>query len=227
MTVLKVCGLRPGDDLSFVGEVATHVGFVFVPASRRYVRPDEAGDMVDQLGQRATAVGVFVNEELDSILEIADRSGIQVAQLHGLESPEFCQRLQAHGIKVWKALSIPHTDVALASVVDELAPFVGSVDSLLLDAAPPKNAQVSVTGGHGMTFNWTVLPQIEVRLQERVTGGRIPPLWIAGGLSPENVTTLLETYRPDGVDVSSGVEVMGRKSLQRIHAMIEAVNAYV
>ncbi|MCL6593798.1 MAG: phosphoribosylanthranilate isomerase [Alicyclobacillus sp.] len=222
---IKICGLQPGDDLSFADHpLVTHVGVVFVPASRRYVAPQLAQSLVTQLAGRAAAVGVFVDAPRDELRSTATHCGLQVLQLHGSESPDLCAQLRSEGWQVWRSLAAgaASDSAERASLVQLIRTFYGAVDAVLLDAAPPRGAAPGVNGGHGQRFDWAALPGLAAALAD---AGVHIPLWIAGGITPENTSELLSIFRPTGVDVSSGVETAGRKDLQRITALIKAVSA--
>jgi phosphoribosylanthranilate isomerase len=219
MTQLKICGLLPGDDLSFASHPAvTHVGFVFVEGSRRRVAPDEARALIQQLPPTARAVGVFVNQPVEQVERTVTEAGLAVAQLHGSESPDDCRRLREGGVAVWKAIAVPRDRPDPQQIAETMVRYGADVDALLLDAAPPKGAG-DVAGGHGVAWDWTVLSKVVDLLGDIP----LPPLWVAGGLHPGNVRELLRCFSPAGVDVSSGVEVNGRKSAAKIREMIEAV----
>lgn len=224
MTPIKVCGLKPGDDLTFTQhETITHIGVVFVPASKRYVSPNDARVLLSTKSESCTAMGVFVDSSETEITQTLTQAGINGAQLHGRESPELCRRLKSLGLTVWKSVSVPLAvgadEPTINRLLEHTCPYLTVVDGILLDAAPPKGVASAMTGGHGTSFDWSILPIIFERLRTQST----VPVWVAGGLTPENVSRLLETCSPDGIDVSSGVEVAGRKSTVRIHDMIEAV----
>ncbi|SFV00800.1 phosphoribosylanthranilate isomerase [Alicyclobacillus macrosporangiidus] len=218
MTVrIKICGLRPGDDLSFADSPwVSHVGFVFVPASRRYVAPESVRNMVAQLEGRAEAVGVFAGAGAEAVRAALARSGIRVAQLHGDEGPEVCDALREAGVQVWKSLSVAPSGEDAQALAARIETFAPHVDALLLDAAPPKSAPASVSGGHGRPFDWRVLPTAIGMVRTRTV---LPPLWVAGGIHSGNVGDLLSVFEPDGIDVSSGVETGGRKDPRRIQAL--------
>ncbi|MCL6515550.1 phosphoribosylanthranilate isomerase [Alicyclobacillus sp.] len=222
MTVeVKICGLQPGDDLSFTDHPrVTHVGWVFVAESRRYVAPKLARRMIDDLAGRAEPVGVFVNASREEILRVAEESGIRVAQLHGEETPALCAALRASGLRVWRSLAV-RDDERMDALARRLAAFAGQADALLLDAAPPKGTG-GVTGGHGRTYDWRVLPQaVETA---RSLAPALPAIWVAGGLTSANVSQLFRWFIPKGVDVSSGVETDGRKDPRRILAFLDEVD---
>lgn len=222
MIDVKICGLRPGDDLSFaVHKAITHTGIVFAKRSRRYVTPDDARVLSDGLRDQTKVMGVFVDTQFDEMVKIAATAHLDGVQLHGNESSELCQSLRAEGLLVWKAFSVPRNRDEIASFSRKLLVYQDSVDALLLDAPPPKDANSQLTGGHGQAFDWREL----ALLTQELTNPR-PPVWVAGGITPENVGLLLNTYAPAGIDVSSGVEVSGRKSTERIYALMEAVNQY-
>ncbi|WDL97206.1 phosphoribosylanthranilate isomerase [Alicyclobacillus sp. ALC3] len=222
MTGLKICGLQPGDDLSFaVNPVVTHTGMVFASRSRRYVAPAEARALSKRLRTHTTVMGVFVNASLDELLSVSATAGLDGVQLHGSESSELCQKLREKGLVVWKALSVPRDNHDIPEFAHKVLAYQGVVDAVLLDAPPPKDADSQVTGGHGVAFDWR---DLEVLTRELTTPW--PPIWVAGGVTPDNVGLLFDTFSPAGIDVSSGVEVSGRKSAQRIYALMEAVSHY-
>ncbi|MDQ0188547.1 phosphoribosylanthranilate isomerase [Alicyclobacillus cycloheptanicus] len=222
MTQLKICGLKPGDDLTFASHpVVTHTGIVFAPNSRRYVDPDRAADLARALAASSTVMGVFVDTPMDQVLDIARYVGLGGIQLHGKEGPEDCARAKAAGYEVWKALPAPRNAGHTAPFRQVLSSYTGVVDALLIDAPPPVNAAAGVTGGYGQPFDWTHLPALLAQPTEP-----LPPIWIAGGIRPDNVRRLFAHLHPAGVDVSSGVETEGRKSPEKILAMIEAVSPY-
>jgi phosphoribosylanthranilate isomerase len=218
-TQLKICGLLPGDDLSFASHPAvTHVGLVFVEGSRRHVAPDQARALIRHLPPETCPVGVFVNQPTDQIKRTVEEAGLAVAQLHGNEPPEDCRQLRSGGIRVWKAIPVPRENPNPRAIAEAMSRYVPDVDALLLDAAPPRGVG-SVTGGHGASWDWSILG----RVMDVLRDAALPPLWIAGGLHPGNVRDLLRCFRPAGIDVSSGVEVGGRKSPVKIREMLEAV----
>jgi phosphoribosylanthranilate isomerase len=223
MIRVKVCGLQPGDDITFAAHPrVTHVGFVFVPASRRYVPPDRARAVVDTLPSSVRAAGVFVDAPVPDVLACATAAGVRTVQLHGKESPQACKTLRDAGYEVWKAL--PVTDMDPAAIAKEILRYAAAADAILLDAAPPKQAAPGVTGGHGRPFDWAILPRVGAALAD---AGCDVTLWVAGGIRPDNVGLLLAQFVPAGIDVSSGVEENGRKSPEKIQALLEVVDNHV
>lgn len=216
---VKICGLKAGDNLDFAQHpLVSHIGFVQVQASRRYINPDDAKVMVQALEHQVQAVGVFANQSVDEVIERCHRAGFTVAQLHGQESLQDCEEIRRHGLQVWKAISVSTSDSS-GQVQAAIEHYRSATDALLLDAAAP-NSSEGVTGGWGKSFDWHLLPQIL-----RFFPG--DPIWIAGGLRPDNVSHLLSVTIPYGLDVSSGVEIGGRKSSEKIAVFLERVNSFV
>lgn len=230
MTTVKICGLQPGDNLSFSeAPEISHAGFVFVPASRRNVLPAHAQAMVKQLDARCKAVGVFVDEDLATIQSTVQTVGLDVVQLHGAESTEQCDALRRLGVTVWKALSAPidaPDEEGTSALLQQALLYVNHVDGLLFDAAPPTNAAHQVTGGHGTHFSWQLLSPLMDWIETQPDPSRRPQIWIAGGIRSENIRELLSIWMPDGIDVSSGVEVDGRKSDIKIEALRKGVQQF-
>jgi len=221
LPLLKICGIRPGDDLSFLRHpVVTHVGVVMVPASRRYVSPDEAGDLVraaKRIRPDVTAVAVVSGGSSEEIAEAVKRAGVDVVQLHGGEPWHVAEQLREAGFRVWRAVAFdPGDDVP--AFLDALRSYASYADAILFDAKPPADAKPGVTGGHGRAFDWDCLAEIVRAFSFN--------WWVAGGITPGNVRDLLRRVRPVGIDVSSGVEVGGRKDVRRIDQLIQAMEAW-
>lgn len=182
MVKIKICGItRAEDGLSAVEAGADFIGVNFYPPSPRYLAPEAAARLVREVGNQVKWVGVFVNEQPEIIRGIAARVGLDLAQLHGEESPEFCRNL---GLPVVKAFRIRSVD-DLAGLGDFPADYV------LVDCYSPGY------GGSGLTFEWRLLEE------KNLPRGR---LFLAGGLTPDNVADAVRAARPFAVDVASGVE---------------------
>ncbi|WP_206830419.1 phosphoribosylanthranilate isomerase [Alicyclobacillus fructus] len=219
---LKICGLQPGDDLSFLRHpIVTHLGVVLVPASRRYVPPDSARRLIEsakRIRPDVVAVAVVSGGSPDDVFAAVKRSGVDAVQLHGGEPQEFAERLRAEGFQIWRAVAFdPGEDPS--AFLEEVRRRASGADAVLFDAKPPVDAAPGVTGGHGRRFDWDRLAEIASM-----------PLdfnwWVAGGIAPENVQDLLRRVQPFGIDVSSGVEVGGRKDVRRIEQLIQAMEAW-
>lgn len=217
---VKICGLQSVEVLkSMIQLPIDYIGFVFA-TSKRQVNRDQAATLIETLHQWQNhpipqSVGVFVNPTLDELKKIVEVAPLDVIQLHGQESPELCRQIQEQLHKqVFKVISLTST-AQQQSVEQQLSPYKGVVDAFLLDTYDPLYG-----GGSGKTFAWD---QIEPYHQWTVTH-RIP-LLIAGGLTPDNVSSLLSQYSLEGVDVSSGVETDGIKDITKIITFVERVKA--
>lgn len=201
MVQIKICGITNVDDaLAAVESGADALGFNFYRKSPRYVAPGVVRRIVEQLPPGALCVGVFVNEDADSLRRIVAEAGLGAAQLHGDESPEFCRALG--GVMRIKALRVGEGFVA-----EEITRF--DTEAILLDAFT-----TDAFGGTGRTFDW----EVARRARELV-----PKLFLAGGLTTENVSEAVRAVRPFAVDVCSGVETApGRKSQRLVKNFIEA-----
>jgi len=193
---VKICGItQPSQGQAIASLGATALGFICVPTSPRYVSAEQIQQIITALPVDSTSqaytvdrIGVFANAtvaEICDVVAIANLSGIQ---LHGAETPEFCRDLRAAlpTYELIKALRIK-----TAESLQQATQYDGVVDTLLLDAYHP-----GLLGGTGLTLDWQALQQF--------TPGC--PWFLAGGLTPENITDALSQLHPNGIDLSSGVE---------------------
>jgi phosphoribosylanthranilate isomerase len=205
MVKVKICGITNREDaLSAVGAGADALGFNFWKGSRRYVAPRAAREIISELPPGILCVGVFVNEGAPAdVVRTAREAGVGAVQLHGDETPEYCAAVR--GFEVIKALRV-RGDFR----VERADAY--RVDAILLDAFSDTEP-----GGTGRTFDWRLAAEARARL---------PKLYLAGGLTPENVGAAFERVRPYALDVCSGVEsAPGRKDGERVRAFVEAARA--
>jgi phosphoribosylanthranilate isomerase len=187
---VKICGITNWTDAKrAIAAGADLLGFNFYPGSPRYITPARARRIVRRLPKGVAAVGVFVNETEDRTIEIARAVGLDYVQLHGDESPASVARI-ARTLPVIKAIRVRKPFRG-----SQIAPFK-RVGAILLDAFDRR-----ARGGTGKTFDWAL-----ARSAKRY--GRI---FLAGGLTPENVGEAIRIARPYAVDVCSGVEASPRK----------------
>jgi phosphoribosylanthranilate isomerase len=201
MVRVKICGITNLEDaLAAVEAGADLLGFNFYAKSPRRVSPQDARLVVEKLSPEVSCVGVFVNEEAAEVERAAREAGLGAVQLHGGETPEFCARLR--DLTTIKALRVGENfSVESASAY--------GTDAVLLDAFVAGS-----WGGTGHTFDWSVA---------RRTREAVARLFLAGGLTPENVAGAVRVVRPYAVDVCSGVETApGRKSFQLMRRFVEA-----
>ncbi|WP_417908594.1 phosphoribosylanthranilate isomerase [Candidatus Electronema sp. PJ] len=204
---IKMCGVTQLDDALVAVEAGVDaLGFIFHPKSPRYVQPESARLIIEQLPPFVDTVGVFVDRELADVQEIVRFCGLNYAQLHGRESPEYCEqlRLAAAPCQIIKALRVSKQLLA-----ENVAPYHAHVRGFLLDTY-----QKGQEGGTGTCFDWSLIPLL--RLQRE--------FMLAGGLDISNVRAAIEQVHPYGLDVNSGVEISpGRKDHQRLLAFIQEV----
>ena len=203
---VKICGITSVEDgLLAARSGADAIGLVLWPESRRAVDLKAAREIADALPPLVHRVGVFVNPTRADVERAVEEIGLDVVQLHGDESPEFCRDLRP---RVLKAIRVgPGFDAG------EALRFENAAGGVLLDTrseepgAPP--------GGTGRAFDWTLARQVRENARYLV---------LAGGLNPENVGRAVAAVEPDAVDVSSGVESSpGRKDPARVRAFVRAV----
>lgn len=195
MVQVKMCGLRRAEDIEAVNALRPDcIGFVFFPGSRRYIPPETARVLKAKLDPGITAVGVFVDEDPETVAGLLEEGVIDTAQLHGHEDEAYLRRLrELAGRPLIQAFRV-------RSAGDVLRAQASSADMILLDAG----------AGDGKTFDWSLLR----------AAGR--PYFLAGGLDPGNVTRALEQLHPYGVDVSSGIETDGYKDIVKMRAFMRA-----
>jgi phosphoribosylanthranilate isomerase len=202
---VKICGIMtPEAAAAAAAAGADAIGLVFAPY-RRQVTPAQAREIIVSLPPLITTVGLFVDAPADEVESVARDLCLGAVQLHGDEPPAVCDQLRRRGLRVIKAIHV-------AGRLDRghLAGYA-AVAALLLDTHVD-----GLPGGTGRTFRWEVAAGLSADF--RIIG--------AGGLTPDNVTRALDTLRPYGVDVTSGVETDGRKDPVKIHAFVDRVRAW-
>ncbi len=202
-TKVKICGLTTVADARLAAEAgADMIGLMFYDGSPRHIPLATAVDISRALSPFVLRVGVFVNPEEAQVMEAIAACGLNLLQFHGDETSDFCTQF---GLMSVKALRVRD-----AESLQTLAKF--NTDAFLLDAYSP-----SGRGGTGEKFNW------ELAVAAQKFG---KPIFLAGGLTPENVGDAVKQVRPFAVDVSSGVEAApGKKDAAKVRAFIQAVRA--
>lgn len=197
MTRIKLCGLSRTCDIEAVNELQPdYIGFVFAPGSRRYVTPKQAEELKRLLSPEIKAVGVFVDEEPQTVAGLLKEGILDIAQLHGREEEDYIQQLRTQTTKpIIKAFRIDTFD-SIADAEHSTADYV------LLDSG---------SGGTGTVFNWELAQKLK------------RPYFLAGGIRLENVSDAIKTLRPFAVDISSGIETDGYKDKRKMAAMVAAV----
>ncbi len=190
MTKIKFCGLMSENDIAYANEIGPdYIGFVFAKKSKRYIEPDHAKHLKSLLDDKIKAVGVFVDEDIDTVAKYLNEGIIDIAQLHGSEDDIYIERLKNLTNKpVIKAFKIRSKDDAVYAQHSK-------ADHILLDAG----------AGDGLTFDWSYLKDIK------------RDYFLAGGLDVTNVAQAIE-LSPYAVDVSSGIETDGKKDKEKMKA---------
>lgn len=201
MVFTKVCGItNPCDARVAVDAGADAIGLIFAESPRK-VSIEEARKVSIALPENILKVGVFVDAEPDEVLQIAREVGLNLAQLHGDETPETLAAVRNAGLPVMKALRMRNTE-ALGALERYEA------DLFMLDAWSAR-----ARGGTGETFDWGLAKSVKGR-------GNIV---VSGGLTPENVREAVEFFEPYGVDASSSLEERpGKKSGERVRRFVRA-----
>ncbi len=199
MMLAKICGITTIEaGLQAAEAGADFIGFVFAK-SKRQVTKQQARLIAEKLPDNVKKVGVFVNEELATIQDIAKTVGLDYVQLHGDESAAFCKEVNYPVIKAFQ--------IRDQADVEQLVGYQCAY--FLLDSPAGK-----YRGGNGETFNWSLVKDIPA-IEGKVL--------LAGGLHAGNVAEAIEEVNPTGIDVSSGVETNGAKDNEKIKAFIHEV----
>ena len=196
MTKIKLCGLSRVEDIEVANILLPEfVGFIFWKKSRRYISPNDAAKLKNILDKKISAVGVFVNEKIETVAEIA--KFLDLIQLHGTEDDNYISTLRNYtDKKIIQAFKI--------KTADDLQPAKNSrADFILLDSG----------AGTGEIFNWQLLKDF----------GR--EYFLAGGLTCENVSDAVKILKPFAVDVSSGIETNGVKDAAKMKNFVSIVRS--
>ncbi len=204
MVKIKVCGLTNVEDAKASANLGVDfIGFVFAE-SPRHIKKEEAKKIICELPGTVKKAGVFVNEELGIVEDIANFCGLDVLQFHGEEDPDYCLHFMEQK-EVFKAFRLKDKD--------DIIPIQSyRVSAYLLDTFVE-----GLYGGTGKTFNW----QLAVEVKKFGC-----PIVLSGGLNAKNVGEVIRKVHPEIVDVSSGVEaVPGKKDPEKLREFVENVRA--
>jgi len=204
-TWVKICGITNLEDAQVAVEARADVlGFVFYKKSPRRMTIDAAAAVSKQLPGFVMRAGVFVNALEAEVHRAIGECGLNLLQFHGDEPPEYCLQFGLMSMKAFRMRD--------AGTLKEMSPY--QTNAWLLDAYSPEAA-----GGTGEKFNW------DLAVEAQKFG---KPIFLAGGLTPENVAAAVRKVRPFGVDVSSGVEISpGKKDPAKVRAFINAAKAAI
>jgi phosphoribosylanthranilate isomerase len=229
VTKVKICGITNLEDaLAATQAGADLLGFIFYEPSPRYVAPEAVKNIVSGVRGYVSSVkcqvssytlpkfvGVFVNASLEAVSHTLDECCLDLAQLHGDEPPEFIRHFAGRAFKAFRPQSLAEAE----SLVNKYHPSPYSVERqafapipyYLIDAYHP-----TLYGGTGHVTDWTMAANIARRY----------PIMLAGSLTPTNVAEAIQTVKPWGVDVSSGVEAeKGRKDNEKVRRFVKVVRS--
>ncbi|NQU63694.1 MAG: phosphoribosylanthranilate isomerase [SAR324 cluster bacterium] len=200
---VKICGITlKSEALAIAALNVDALGFILYPKSPRYIAPDKIRSIVNVLPPFTKTVGVFVNEPIEKLSDIMLRSRLDLAQLSGDESPEYCQQLNNNGVNWIRSFRI-----RAPADLDQIHLF--STGYILLDAWSDM-----AYGGTGRTFDWNIIQQLPSRFETI----------LAGGINIDNVEKAIKDVQPYGLDISSGVEeAPGIKSLEMLMALLNRI----
>lgn len=200
MVKVKICGITSMTDARTAVELgADALGFVFAPSPRQ-ISPNRARDIIRRLPPFVTPVGVFVDEAIGRVLDVATYTGLKAVQLHGSETPGYVRDVMG---QFWAIKAIR---VRTRRDLTRLGKY--EAHAFLLDSYVRGRL-----GGTGKTFPWGLAREAR----------QLGTIILAGGLSPENVSAAIRAVRPYGVDVSSGVESSpGKKDRRMVREFIQA-----
>lgn len=204
-TQVKICGITTLEDARFAsGALADYLGFIFYSKSPRYVAPAKAGAIINWI-EGPIKVGVFVNQPLDDVNSIATQTGIEMVQLHGNESPEYCNLVDLPVIKVFHV----NDETDFTDLKNSVEPYRDCTEYFLFDTKSD-----SEWGGTGKTFDW--------KLIRNISGDQ--PFFLAGGLNASNVAQAIREVNPSVVDLSSGLEeAPGVKDFRKIEEFFDVM----
>ena len=192
---IKICGLTRPEDIEAVNQLLPdYIGFVFWKKSRRNIEPQKAKELKGMLDSRMKAVGVFLDAEIELVINLLKEGVIDIAQLHGSEDEAYIKRVKSEtGREVIKAFNVNKLP---SLMIAEESP----ADYIMLDSGT----------GSGKAFDHRILSEVR------------RPFFLAGGLSPDNVKEIISKVHPYAVDVSSGVETDGLKDPEKMKTFVEA-----
>ncbi len=207
---IKICGItEPQQGLNIAQLGATALGFICVQKSPRYITPQKIWEIRKILPNKVDVIAVFADTTIENIIEIVNHATLTGVQLHGKESPDFCDKLR--GVLPDKIEIIKAFRIKTPASLQELDFYSDVVDTFLLDAYHPQ-----MLGGTGKTLNWKDLQQFKPS----------KPWMLAGGLTPDNILEALSKLQPDGIDLSSGVERSpGNKDLDKVALLFNQLSS--
>lgn len=220
MIKIKICGIKREDEVTIINQFpVSYVGFIFAK-SKRQVNSARCIELSKLLRSDIKKVGVFVNEPLENVQRIIKECHLDVVQLHGDESVDYIQKIT---IPVWKTIPVKDEESVFNAALYE-----DDVEGILFETYHEK-----LRGGTGESFDWTIFSRVEAekKLHKSSNSKYLSKpdneylKILAGGINPENVAKAMLIVTPDVLDVNSGVEVEGYKTLERIKKLFDEIEA--
>jgi len=203
---IKVCGMRDPENISgVVKALPDFLGFIFYPKSKRFVGFEPATEVLSIIPDSVKKVGVFVDENPETVLAICRNWNLDVVQLHGHETPEYCQQISDSGVTVFKAFSVDET-----FDFGELKDYTSDCNYFLFDT------KGQLPGGTGQKFNWQLLENYD---------GDIP-FFLSGGIGIEDIDTIRQFSHSQlfGIDINSGFEISpALKDIEKVSSFISEI----
>ncbi len=202
-TRIKICGITQKDQALEIGSLEIDaMGFILYPPSPRYISPEKLKPILSVLPPFLKTIGVFVNEPIDALVSIVHQTGLDMVQLSGDETVDYCTTLSEIGVSWIKGIRIKNED-------DYQLLNTFNTNYFLLDAWSDKEY-----GGTGKTLDWDKIKETKNSKQ----------IILAGGIKPDNVKNAIQKVNPYAIDVSSGVEIEpGVKSMEKVRKLIREI----
>ena len=207
---IKVCGMRDPENISGLGAaLPDYMGFIFYSKSKRFVGFEPLPEVLSIVPDSVKKAGVFVDEAPEKVLEIYRNWNLNVIQLHGNETPEYCQQIQDSGITVFKAFSVDER-----FDFNSLSAFSGVCNYFLFDT------KGQLPGGTGQKFNWQLLENYK---------GNVP-FFLSGGIDSGDLEVVLSFSHPQlfGIDINSGFEISpALKDVEKVKTFISGMRSKI
>ena len=207
---IKVCGMRDPENISGVtATLPDYLGFIFYPKSKRFVDFESSSVVLSAVPDSVKKVGVFVNETPKKVLEVVQNWNLDVVQLHGNETPKYCQQIQNSGVTVFKAFSVDEQ-----FDFEKLTQYSGVCDYFLFDT------KGQLPGGTGQKFNWQLLENYK---------GDVP-FFLSGGIGPDDLAAVRNFGHQQlfGIDINSGFEISpALKDVEKVKYFISGIRSKI
>lgn len=202
MAKIKICGIKREDEVKILNQFpVSYAGFIFAK-SKRQVTIEQCVELSKKLNPEIQRVGVFVNEPFNSLMKIITECELDVVQLHGDETVDYIKEIP---IEVWK--TVPVKDKASLA---KIYVYNEHVSGILFETYHKK-----LKGGTGQTFDWHLLEDLKIDEVKVI---------LAGGINPTNAKEAIDIVKPDILDVNSGLEVDGYKTLEKVKQLFKELN---